>query len=260
MKLFNTLCAAAALLSTVASASAQSDDSISRWSVGVTGAYSRSYHTGGFRSYGDPSCGVFSDGSGSGYQAGIAGRFAPGGLLALDVRATLDSRPGIFESTSGNCQLIVPSSPEPIVQKVYERSEIVYELATLDMMLTARAPLGDAIAFTASLGPTVSIVRNGRITQYQEIISPDSARFLNVEGYPTENDGRRVYFARDMKIPQMSSTRFSIKAGVGLEGELVERLTLRGGVYYDRALTDVTVSENWQVHSLLGELTVLFAL
>jgi hypothetical protein len=265
---------AAALLATAATARAQQPDAIidatglpiGSWYVGPTAAFSRNLHTGGFRVApgGDTTvcdCGVFQDGTGDGWQAGIAARLQVSSILALDARVTYDSRPGHFEVELPDALVIMPGTGEVVTQRTFARSDVEYDLVTIDALASLNLLRVGPVFLTVSAGPSLGFVQVGRYSQYQDLEEPPNARFTNPQGYETENEGRRLVFARDAEIPGMSSTRLSVKGGGSVDLHLLDMLLLvRAGAYYDRALSDLSSAENWQVHSTLFQLDFLVRL
>lgn len=243
------------------SASAQSRDEKSDGSglyIGVTGALSSNFHSGGFRMAGDSSA-VFEGGNGAGSQIGLTARYQFTKQWAIDGRVVLDARPASFDFPTGALMLI-PGTNGVVTMKISNRAEVEYELITSDLLITALKPLSDAVSASFTIGPSVGIVQLAKITKTQTLDSPDSARFMNNWDYPISADGRTIYFARGEDIASLNDLRISAKAGVGIDVDMLELVTLRAGIFYDYGLTDVTDSENWNVSSLSCQFDVLFAI
>jgi hypothetical protein len=236
--------------------------------VGVTGALSHNIHSGGFRLFSAGNgqvdgcgCATFEDGAGDGGQAGLAARLQVAPVLAIDARVTYDSRPGHFVVQLPEAVLVDASGNELLRQTVRASSDVEYKLITVEALATLNAfKIIPGLFVTLSAGPSLGIVQDGKIDQYQDLIEPQNGRFVNPDGYPTENEGRRMYFLRHTNIPEMNGTRLSAKGGAGIDAHLFDALIVRGGVYFDYGLTDLTEAENWRVNSTLYQLDILVAL
>jgi hypothetical protein len=213
------------------------------WHVGVTGAFSRNFHTGGmFPFEEDDTCGCeTSRGAGTGWQAGIAARLQLSPSFGLDARLTYDTRPGLFERRY-EMPGIGPDRPTMVVL-----NDIEYRLVTLEALATAGILRVDPLSVSVAIGPSVSSVLSGRSKLSQEVIgaSGEIIRSTSIE---------------ESEIDELASTRISVKGGASVDARLGEDFLVRLGAYYDRGLTDVTSAENWQVHSLLVQLDLLYHL
>jgi hypothetical protein len=234
--------------------------------VGVTGALSSNFHEGGFGRFyqagtADCDCPQFNDGTGDGYQVGVAFRYQLLQIIALDARAVFDSRPAHFEEQLPEAQVIEPGGgPNVLTQTVVAKSDVVYQTATFEVLATARLAINDIIALSASIGPGFGFVTTGTITQSQELVSPSNARFENPQGFESENEGRRLVFVRDIDIPERSAMRTSVKVGGAVELGPIASVLVRGGVYYDRGLTGVRTTGDWKISSMLYQLDLMFVL
>jgi hypothetical protein len=233
--------------------------------IGVTGAVSANAHTGTFGYFTDGEedcdCPDFKDGSGVGFQTGIAIRYQASELFALDSRVVFDSRPGEFETHLPDALVILPGAGQIATQSVVAQTTVVYTLATVEILATARFPLADdLLTLAVSAGPTLSTVTKGTLTQSQQLTSPPDARFTNPKGLETEDKGRRLIFNRDLEIPDLNDTRASLKGGVALELGPIASLLFRAGIYYDRGLTGVRTKGDWMVHSTMFQLDALVEL
>jgi hypothetical protein len=221
--------------------------------VGPVVGVNRNFHTGGFRVIDEPNCPVFEQGGGWGFLAGLTAEFQLGKSWSIIPRITYEQRPGSFDQELPDVDVLVPGSLEPVKQTVTTSSEISYNLLTAEVLYKQEfAQIGKGLRIGAAIGPTASYIMGGKINQTQDLVEPENARFSNPEGKPVTNNGRTIIFAEDADIPGVSSTRFSIKAGLQVEFGLFKNAwIMTPGAYYDFGLTDVTGNENWSLSSIL---------
>ena len=225
--------------------------------VGPTFAISRNYHTGGFRTIDDPGCPLFEDGTGWGMAVGLSAEFLPSvdGRWGIIPRVTFDQRPGQFRQELPNAKVLLPNPIDPNVPQVVDQtvsttSDITYSLLNFEVMYKYEILLLGDLRVGVAAGPAFQYVMGGTNRQVQDLETPENARFINPDGRPVENSGRRLIFF-DGDIPDRSSTRISAKGGLqGDIGLFDNQWALIPGVYYDYGFTDVTPSENWQLSSI----------
>ena len=223
--------------------------------VGPTVGLSRNYHTGGFRTIEDPNCPIFEDGSGWGFLVGITAEFQPSPTWSIIPRVAYESRPANFEQNLPDAQVLRPGASNPVNQTVTTSSAITYSLLTAEVMYKYEfLKIGRGFRVAAEAGPVFGYVLGGKNRQVQNLIEPQNARFVNPDGYPTENNGRTLVLF-DNDIPGRSSTRFSLKGGLQAEiGLFGNAWIATPGIYYDYGLTQVTENENWNLNSILFQL------
>ncbi|MGE3801604.1 MAG: outer membrane beta-barrel protein, partial [Candidatus Kapaibacterium sp.] len=212
----------------------------------------------GFRTNDEPGCPLFEDGNGWGFLVGLSAEFLPSvdGRWGIIPRITFDQRPGQFRQELPNAKVLLPNPADPknptvVDQTVSTTSDITYSLLNVEVMYKHEILLLGDFRVGAAVGPAFQYIMGGTNRQVQDLEEPLNARFVNPDGRPTENNGRRLIFF-DGDIPERSSTRFSAKAG--LQGEIGifdNQWALTPGVYYDYGLTDVTPTENWQLSTII---------
>lgn len=219
--------------------------------IGPVVGLSHNMHSGGFRTLAEENCPIFTEGSGTGFLAGITAEFQLGETFSIIPRATYQSRPGSFTQTLPDALVLLPGQNTPVTQSVTTNSEISYSLAILEVMYKQEfAELGP-IRLGAAFGPTFGFVVGGDNYQTQDLIEPANARFVNPDGLPVENNGRTLIF-NDGAIPERAGTRFSIKGGLqGEFGLFNDAWLMSPGIYYDYGLTDVTTAEAWQLNTIM---------
>ena len=235
------------------------EDSLSQFSIGLTLGFNRNYHSGGFRTIDDPGCPLFEDGTGWGFHVGLSAEFLPNAKSNWGIipRITFEERPGQFLQRLPNAKVLLPnpvdpSQPEIVDQTVSTTSDITYSLLNAELLYKQEIfSLGD-LHLGVLAGPAFQYVLGGTNRQVQDLEDPRNARFINPDSRPTENDGKRIIFYEG-DIPDMSSTRFSVKAGIQGELKLLNNTwRLIPGIFYDYGLTNVALSqkEDWKVHTV----------
>ena len=232
-------------------------------SVGISTALTSNRHHGGTWIWGvDDSCSCRSprDARMNGYQVGVAVRHRLSDVLSFDGRAVYDSRPTLFEQEMPGALVLLPGTNEVVNQETRAYSDVTYDLFTTDAMFTASLELVNGFSIAASVGPSVGVVKTARYTTWQDLITPEDARFTNPQGLESENKGRRLYLARNREIEDAASVRLSAKVGGGIEIEPLRLGTIRIGAYYDHPLTTVTTTDDWRISSLIYQLDLLVRL
>lgn len=229
--------------------------------VGLSIAVTNNEHSGSFRiTRDDAPAAVFDNGSAGGSQIGAMIRYRFDERWGVDARVAFDSRPSIFRRDLPVAMIHDPATDSVTEQRVSIHSEVEYRLVTIDLLGTASFKLPYGLSLMAAAGPTLGFVQTGRFTQWQQLDAPAGASFSNPNNRPTEDEGRRMFYAQDEDIPDLNPVRLSIKAGAGGELNLLNLLTLRMGVYYDQPLTDVTRNATWKVSSLMFQFDALLSL
>lgn len=220
--------------------------------IGPVIGVNRNFHTGGFRTVtADESCPVFEQGSGWGFLGGISAELLFGESWSIIPRVTYESRPGSFTSELPDALVLLPGTQTVVTQTVTSSSEVSYGIVNVEVMYKKEIANLGGMRIGAAAGLAGQVVISGNNRQVQDLIEPENAKFTNQQGYETENNGRRLIFF-DNVIPERSSTRFSVKAGLQAEvGLFGNAWTMTPGLYYDYGLTDVTANENWALNTLM---------
>jgi hypothetical protein len=220
-------------------------------------AINRNFHTGGFRTIKESNCPIFSSGSGWGYAGGLTAEYIAGRNWSIIPAISYESRPGSFKQSLPNVQVLLDGEILPVEQTIDAASDITYQIVSAEVLYKQEfLQLGKSIRLSAAAGPAASVVIGGQITQVQDLIEPQNARFRNTSGvYPNERNGRRQVFAKNDEIDQRSSTRFSLKGGLQAEvGLFNNAIIMYPGAFYDYGLTKVTSAENWNLNSLVFQI------
>ena len=226
--------------------------------VGPTVGIHRHYHSGGFRPIDDPGCPLFEDGGGWGFAVGLSAEFLPSvdGRWGIIPRITFEQRPGQFHQELPDIPVMVPnpidpSTPEILDQTVSTTSDITYSFLNVEVLYKQEVLLLGDLRVGVLGGPAAQYIMGGTNRQVQDLDKPENARFINLDGLPTENNGRRLIFF-DGDIPERNATRFSVKAGVqGEIGLFNNQWVMAPGIYYDYGLSYVTPLEKWQLSSVI---------
>lgn len=227
--------------------------------VGPTFLVSRNYHTGGFRTIlADNSCPVFEAGTGWGFGVGLSAEFLPSvnGTWGIIPRVTFEQRPGRFHQELPNAQVLLPTTipgapPQIVEQSISATSEITYSILNAEILYKQEVLVLGDLRIGLAAGPAFNYVMSGHNRQYQDLITPDNAQFIEQPNTSLENNGRRMVFLDD-DIPSRNATRFAIKGGVqGEFGLFGNQWIMTPGIYYDYGITQVTSAENWGLSSII---------
>lgn len=230
--------------------------------VGPTFQINRNYHSGGFGTLSQENCPLFEHGTGWGFGIGLSAEFSPivDGSWSIVPRITFEQRPGQFYQELPEVPVIYEISDNPNIppttvnQTVSTTSDITYTLLNAEVMYEQDLFIRNDFRLGVAAGPAFGYIISGRNRQVQDLIEPQNARFANIPDLPTERSGRRLIFF-DGEIPQLNSTRFSVKGGVQTElGIFGNRWIMSSGVYYDYGLTEVARTENWGVNSIVFQI------
>lgn len=238
------------------------DDVKAQILAGPVAGMALNYHSGGFRTIGDVSCPVFTGGSGMGFLAGATVEYIPSGAWSLITRFTYESRPGKFTQRLPDANVLLPDRQTVVVQEVSATSDVIYRMINADIVYSQQVlELSRNFHISVSAGPVFGYVFQGKVTQVEDLERPLNATFVNPNNLPTENNGRRLIFAKDAKIDGLNAFRVSVKGGANAEiGLFRDDWILYPGIYYDFGLTHVTRNENWNLNSLIVQIELRHAL
>ncbi len=241
--------------------------------VGPIGGFNQNFHSGGFRSFkGDPACPVFEAASATGFFVGGSFEYLLGNpseaTSSILLRLTYDSRPVTFavrEEGTATLPVIDTTRAEIVDVTTEHHAEINYSLLSLDalykIMISRDIPVGVAV------GPTVNFVIVGTAKQTYEIVSPNNAQFdttRKTNSVIRYEDNAQVMVFVDGDIPNRSSFRFGIKAGLFFELNLRKFLFAPAlvvpGIWFDAGLTKITTVENWRVNAFQAGVDIRWAL
>lgn len=222
--------------------------------VGPTIGLNRNYHSGGFRTIDEAICPFFQSGNGVGFSGGITAEYGHK-YWSIIPRITYQSRPGSFEQQMDNVPIFIPDEGVTVNQSVTAKSEVDYRLLNAEVMFKHDVVvINNKVFIGLAAGPSVGYVLDGRISQYQDLVEPLNARFVDPQrpGIWLDSDGRRMYYADNKDIPGRKSLHFSLKAGLQAEvGLFANQVMMTPGIYYDFGLNNVTGNENWSLNSVM---------
>lgn len=229
--------------------------------VGPTFQINRNYHSGGFGTLHQEGCPLFEHGTGWGFGIGLSAEFSPivDGSWSIVPRVTFEQRPGQFYQELPDVPVSSQSSdpnasPTIVNQTVSTTSDIGYTLLNAEVMYEQDIVIRNDFRLGIAGGPAVGYIVSGTNRQVQDLIEPQNARFVNNENLPTARSGRQLIFFSG-EIPQLNSTRFSVKAGIQSEtGLFGNQWIMSSGIYYDYGLTNVARTENWGVNSIIFQI------
>jgi hypothetical protein len=220
--------------------------------VGPVAGAARNYHTGGFRSFADPQCGLFGAGDGLGPIVGIAAEYLTSNSMGIAARVTFDQRPGEFHQELQDAYVMSEAGGNPVLQQVALNSQVKYQLVNVDLLLKQEVAMIDKARIGVAAGPSFGIVAGGSQRQTLDLVLPLEARFVNPDGLPEEAGGRRLV-VYDGNINAQKSFRASLMAGIQAElPDSNNSWMVLPSIYYDNAITDVTGTENWRLNSLVA--------
>ena len=241
--------------------------------IGPIGGFNQDFHSGGFRSFkGDPVCPVFEAASATGFFVGGSFEYLLGNpseaTSSILLRLAYDSRPVSFavrEEGTSTLPVIDTNRVEIVDVTTEHRAQINYSLLSLDalykIMISRDVPLGIAA------GVTANFVLVGQAKQTYEIIAPNNAQFdttKRTDAVLRYEDNAQVMVFVDGDIPNRSSFRFGIKAGLFFELNLRKFLFAPAlvvpGIWFDAGLTKVTTAENWRVNAFQAGVDIRWAL
>ncbi|HVZ38267.1 MAG TPA: outer membrane beta-barrel protein [Candidatus Kapabacteria bacterium] len=232
--------------------------------IGPVGGIDINSHSGGFRVLPGVDCPYFTDGSGWGYLFGLTAEIQTARTWSIIPRITYESRPGHFQQRLADAQVYVPDSvnPQVVTEGVSATSDITFKFINMEVMYSQQLiEVSPRFRISAAAGPCMGYVLSGKITQVQDLEEPLNAQFVNPDGLPTENNNRRLIYARDQKISGLAPFRFSLKGGLAVElGLFHNDWILYPGVYFDYGLNQVTRNENWNLNTLIFQLELRHAL
>ncbi len=226
--------------------------------IGATAGVTFNEHTGNFRIIEDPSCPLFTDGTGTGYLYGLSSKITPssGEAFSLLSRLTYERRPATFSTLFPSATVLLPgddpTKPRVVTQSIRAESSIEYDLLNTELLAGLRLVQLGPFERHAQAGPALQYVLATHMKQTQSLIEPAEARFINAEGRPTENDGRILVF-HEGEILTANDFRLSLKTGLQAKIRIGNMCAIAPGFYYDLGLTEVSSAEDWKVHSWIGQ-------
>jgi hypothetical protein len=212
----------------------------------------RNYHSGGFRTFNEPQCGIFGEGNGLGPVVGGAAEYLFSETMGIATRVSFEQRPGAFHQELQDAYVIGTAGGNPLLQRVSMSSQVMYGLVNVDLLLKQEFGYVGEARLGAAAGPSLGLVATGHQKQSLDLILPLEARFVNENNLPSELGGRRLILY-DGTIQSRKSFRASIMAGLQAEIPVFDQQWMViPSVFYDYAITDVTGTENWRLNSVVA--------
>jgi hypothetical protein len=228
--------------------------------IGPVFGYNRSIHSVNLASFAsDPLCPYFTNGSSNGFYAGLSFEQHFGKVnskhsiiarvlynsLPASLKTTGDTYPSLVESKVGDSTIytVVNSSTEHTI-------DVKYNLLTVEAMYKFNV----VKTFGLTIGPTFDFPISKTKDQRFSLLEPNNVQFVKDQaavdrGEIKYADNDRTIIVSEGDIPESSSLRVGIKAGVQYEIYMSERWYLVPAVYYNFAITNVTSAEDWKVNA-----------
>jgi hypothetical protein len=247
----------------------------SRLYIGPVGGYNYAIHTGEFASIPNSvtgntalECPIFSGGTNNGFYAGFTMEYLLGRrniltgedpVSSIIGKLVFNSLPGYF-GVPGETYQVVNEKGDPVPTEVRHVNDVKYQTIDLDLLYKLNL-FGTSFGVVA--GPTVGFSL-GKAQQDQrfELISPTNARFEVDPNAPvTYSDDRRTITISSGDLPNSSSLRLGLKAGVQYELPLFNnKFNLIPHAFYNFGITTLTSAENWRVNAVQTGVDIRFAL
>lgn len=248
--------------------------SIGEFRIGLSGGATYNLHSGD--AYADveggtgmcrytvpwnPSCRIEVTGPNEwGYSAGVVAEYVFGNGFGLASHVLYSTHPRSGSGQPPDAQVLVPSfdgGPPTIATQVTRWDmEADYDLLEIDLLGKGRIlDLGD-VGLGLAFGFAVGHTRVLEESDYQRIVLPANARFIDLGGFPLRDSGRTMVLAENEPIRNASPTRFSLRSGVFVDVELFDRFHVTPGMNFDVGLTPVVHESTWLMNVLMFQLDV----
>jgi hypothetical protein len=225
--------------------------------VGPVFGFNNSLHTVDLASFSeDPLCPFFTDGSASGFYAGLSAEFFIGGVvnsqhsiigrvLYSTLPVSLTKEGDVYPSLvgEGDQQQIIESSTSHDVDVEYNvlSAEVMYNYKVIP-----RFGLGITGGFTFDIPMTKTIY------QTYNLIQPLNFKFKRVDNYEDfqyiNND--RTIVVKDGDIEEASGFRLGLKFGLQYDIRFAGGFYVVPAAYYNFGITDLTSAEDWRVDAI----------
>jgi len=208
-------------------------------------------------------CPVLSDGSGTGFYAGISFEYflegskdSKSSIIAKLYYSTLpssfqqnwDNLPSVIDAGTANEQIVFSSTEFT--------SEVVYNVVSLELLYKLNL---FETTFGVVAGPTFDMVMASNYNRKMNLLQPLNAQFVRQDGYEYENDDRTVVL-NDGEIDGASGLRIGLKVGAQYELLIGTGYYIVPNVGYNFGVTEVTGVQNWRVNAIQMGVDIRFAL
>ena len=244
--------------------------------LGPIAGYNRSMHTVNMPSFAkDALCPQFSGGDQNGYYFGFSYEHMIGqpemSNQSIIVRVFYSSLPANFEEggdrypsevwNDANGNGIVDAGEKQLMESaVVHTNDIQYDVVSAEVAYKLNPFDRFNLGFT--IGPTFDYAMTATQNQELNLIEPLNARFVkgdNEEGYTYTNNDRTIII-KDGDVPDYSSYRIGIRAGVQYEINITPGLFLVPAMYYNFGITNLQPDFDWRVNTLQMGVDLRYAL
>lgn len=242
--------------------------------LGPVVGYNLTMHKYNLSSFDEAICPKFIDGNGSGFFVGLSWEQMFGDAKtsnsSIIVRLLYNYMPGSTKISENPLTSYIPivDANNNITDELLRQSQtshtidINYSMITGEVMYKLNPVSGFPLGFT--IGPVFDFILAKDYTQKYLLENPLEAQFrrndelVNQKGYKyTDND--RTIIIKDEAIPEASSFRFAIKAGLQYEILTSGQWYIVPSLAYNFGLTDVKSNESWKVHAIQVGVDVRYA-
>ncbi len=245
--------------------------------IGPVFGYNRSMHSVDLASFDEAICPRFKDGDANGFYVGLSWEQMLGDLAnsnsSFIVRVLYNSMPAHLETSENpipSLVTIVDAQGNPVDETILNSStihtqEIKYSMITGEVMYKLNPIANVPIGFT--IGPTFDFAMTKTQDQRYQLIQPLEAQFkrnssaVGPDGQPYKYvDNDRTIIIKEGDIPESSSFRFGLKAGIQYEIITASKMYIVPAIYYNFGVTNLSSRENWRVNALQMGVDIRFAL
>jgi hypothetical protein len=242
--------------------------------LGPVFGYNRSMHTVELASFDEAICPRFQNGNSNGFYLGISYEEMLGDInnstSSIIARVLYNTMPASLETSEApipSLVTIVDGNGNPTDETVLKSStlhtqEIKYSMITAEVMYKLNFIPGVPLGIT--VGPTFDFAMSKTQDQRYNLVQPLEAQFKRNQaaidqGYKYVNDDRTIII-KEGDIPDGSSFRLGIKAGVQYEILMSSRMYVVPSLYYNFGVTNLSSRENWRVNALQMGVDVRFSI
>jgi len=239
--------------------------------IGPVFGYNRSMHSVNLASFDEAICPRFQDGDANGFYVGLSWEQMLGEAATSNssfiVRVLYNTMPANLETSENPIPSLVtvvdangnPTSEVILNSSTIHTQEINYSMITGEVMYKLNPISGLPLGIT--IGPTFDFAMSKTQDQRYKLVLPLEAQFKknDASGY-TYVDNDRTIIIKEGDIPESSSFRFGLKAGLQYEIVTSGKMYIVPSVYYNFGVTNLSSRENWRVNALQVGVDIRFAL
>jgi hypothetical protein len=239
--------------------------------IGPVFGYNRSMHTVDLASFDEAICPRFINGNSNGIYLGLSYEEMLGDLnnstSSIIVRVLYNTMPASLSTSEEpipSLVTVVDNNGVPVSETVLNSStvhtqEISYNMITAEIMYKLNFIPGLPLGIT--VGPTFDFAMTKTQDQRYNLVQPLEAQFKrnDASGYQYVNNDRTIII-KSGDIPESSSFRLGIKAGVQYEILMSSRFYVVPSLYYNYGVTNLSSRENWRVNALQMGVDIRFSI